>query len=148
MRFSRSANIRLPPPQTRAALGVARWEAHFPSSICMRRRPKRDAGHDQGYKRLFSHPLAVEDLLAGLSPADWTGRLDFSTLERWATASSRRPARAPQRPDLAATLNGEGGGWFYLYLLLEFQSTSYPFMAVRLLTYVSLLLEEIIRRRS
>ena len=43
---------------------------------------------------------------------------------------------------------GEGEGWFYLYLLLEFQSTSDPFMAVRLLTYVGLLLEEIIRREK
>jgi Putative transposase, YhgA-like len=33
-------------------------------------------------------------------------------------------------------------------LLLEFQSTSHPFMAVRLLTYVGLLLEEIIRKES
>ncbi|HVR99695.1 MAG TPA: Rpn family recombination-promoting nuclease/putative transposase, partial [Thermoanaerobaculia bacterium] len=45
-------------------------------------------------------------------------------------------------------LRGEEDRWVYLYLLLEFQSTSDPFMAVRLLTYVGLLLEEIIRREK
>lgn len=36
-------------------------------------------------------------------------------------------------------------GWFYLYLLMEFQSTPDPFMAVRLLVYEGLLLQELIR---
>jgi predicted transposase YdaD len=38
--------------------------------------------------------------------------------------------------------------WVYVYLLLEFQSTSDPFMAVRLMTYEGLLLEGIIRREK
>jgi hypothetical protein len=45
-------------------------------------------------------------------------------------------------------LRGAADGWIYLYLLLELQSTSDPFMAVRLLTYVGLLLEEIIRKEK
>jgi predicted transposase YdaD len=36
-------------------------------------------------------------------------------------------------------------GWFYVYLLLEFQSTPDPFMAVRLLGYVALLLAGLVR---
>ena len=40
---------------------------------------------------------------------------------------------------------GVGDDWFYLYLLLEFQSAPEPFMAVRLLVYVGLLLQELIR---
>jgi hypothetical protein len=45
-------------------------------------------------------------------------------------------------------LRGEEDGWVYLYLLLEFQSTSDAFMAVRLLAYIALLLEEIIRKEN
>ncbi|HEY0556079.1 MAG TPA: Rpn family recombination-promoting nuclease/putative transposase, partial [Thermoanaerobaculia bacterium] len=40
---------------------------------------------------------------------------------------------------------GESEHWFYLYLLLEFQSAPEPFMAVRMLVYVGLLLQELIR---
>jgi len=105
--------------------------------------------HDRGYKRLFSHPRAVEGLLRGFLPQDWTGRLDFSTLEKVGNSFVSDDLRE-RHGDLIWRLrfNGEEGGWFYLYLLLEFQSTSDPFMAVRLLTYVSLLLEEIIRRQK
>ena len=40
------------------------------------------------------------------------------------------------------------GGWLYLLTLLEFQSESDPFMALRILTYVCLTYEELIRRRE
>lgn len=40
------------------------------------------AEHDQGYKRLFSHPEMVADLLRGFVREDWVEGLDFSTLER------------------------------------------------------------------
>ena len=113
------------------------------------RRRKDATPHDRGYKRLFSHPLAVEGLLRGFLPEDWTARLDFSTLEKVGNSFVSDDLRE-RHGDLIWRLrfNGEEGGWFYLYLLLEFQSTSDPFMAVRLLTYVSLLLEEIIRRQK
>jgi hypothetical protein len=45
-------------------------------------------------------------------------------------------------------LRGEADGWVYLYILLELQSTSDRFMAVRLLTYVGLLLEEIVHKEN
>ena len=38
------------------------------------------------------------------------------------------------------------GGWLYLLILLEFQSESDPFMALRILTYTCLTYEELIRR--
>ncbi|MEK8020557.1 MAG: Rpn family recombination-promoting nuclease/putative transposase, partial [Candidatus Parabeggiatoa sp.] len=37
--------------------------------------------HDQSYKRLFSHPKMVEDLLRGFVHEDWVNQLDFTTLE-------------------------------------------------------------------
>ncbi|MDM8562045.1 Rpn family recombination-promoting nuclease/putative transposase [Candidatus Marithioploca araucensis] len=37
--------------------------------------------YDQSYKRLFSHPKMIEDLLRGFIHEDWVKELDFSTLE-------------------------------------------------------------------
>jgi predicted transposase YdaD len=103
-------------------------------------------GSDRAYKRLFSHPLIIEELLRGFVGEDWTERLDFSTLEPVHNSFVSSDLRE-RHSDLIwrLRLTGEEGGWVYVYLLLEFQSTSDPFMAVRFLTYVGLLLEKIIR---
>jgi predicted transposase/invertase (TIGR01784 family) len=106
--------------------------------------------HDPGYKSLFSHRVMVEELLRGFVRQDWIERLDFSTLERVSNSFVSGDLRE-RHSDLIwrLRLTGDGGDeerWIYLYVLLEFQSTSDPFMAVRLLTYVGLLLEDIIRK--
>jgi predicted transposase/invertase (TIGR01784 family) len=113
--------------------------------------PKRQphSGHDHGYKRLFSHPQTVEELIRGFLPRDWVERLDFSTLERIGNGFISDDLRERQSDVVwRVRWRGETADWLYLYLLLEFQSTSYPFMAVRMLTYVGLLLEEIIRKEK
>ena len=106
-------------------------------------------GHDAGYKRLFSHPGLVEELLRGFLDGDWIDQLDFSSLEKVVNSFVSDDLRE-RHSDLIwrVRFKGEEGDWVYIYLLLEFQSTSDPFMAVRLLTYVGLLLEEIIQRES
>lgn len=108
------------------------------------------AGHDPSYRLLFSHPRMVEDLLRGFVREDWLSRLDFSTLER-VNGSFITEGLKARRNDLIWRVrwadNGEGG-WFYLYLLIEFQSTPDPFMAVRLLVYVGLFLQELIREEG
>ena len=37
---------------------------------------------DRGYKRLFSHPDMVRDLLTGFVHEEWVQELDLETLER------------------------------------------------------------------
>ena len=37
---------------------------------------------DAAYKELFSHPRMVEDLLRGIVAPEWSGALDFTTLEK------------------------------------------------------------------
>jgi predicted transposase YdaD len=105
--------------------------------------------HDPGYKRIFSHRKMVEELIRGFLPGDWIERLDFSTLERMSGSFVSGDLRE-RHSDLIwrVQLRGDEGGGVYLYLLLEFQSTSDPFMSVRLQTYTALLLEEIIRREN
>jgi predicted transposase YdaD len=115
----------------------------------IRKRHRAAPGHDPGYKRLFSHRCIVEDLLRGFLPTAWSSRLDFSSLKRVGNSFVSDDLRE-RHSDLIwrLRLRDEAGDWTDLYLLLEFQSTSDPFMAVRLLTYAGLLYEDIIRNES
>ncbi|HSG40676.1 MAG TPA: Rpn family recombination-promoting nuclease/putative transposase [Thermoanaerobaculia bacterium] len=109
---------------------------------------KDASGHDHGYKRLFSHPQTVEELLRGFLNAEWVKNLDFSTLERVGNSFVSEDHRERRTDVIWRVLWKDGKRRYDVYLLLEFQSTSDPFMAVRILTYVGLLLEEIIRKRK
>jgi predicted transposase YdaD len=104
------------------------------------------AEHDSGYKLLFSHPRMVEELLRGFVHEPWVADLDFGTLERTGASFTSDDLRE-RHSDMVWRLLWQGGerGWFYVYLLLEFQSTPDPFMAVRLLGYVALLLAGLVR---
>jgi hypothetical protein len=104
------------------------------------------AGNDPKYRLLFSHPRMIEDLLRGFIHEDWVAQLDFGTLER-VNGSFVSEDLEDRRNDVVWRLRWRGArdDWFYLYLLLEFQSRPEPFMAVRMLVYVGLLLQELIR---
>ena len=98
---------------------------------------------DPNYKRLFSFPRMVEDLLRGFLPGQWLAELDFSTLDKLPTEYVsdellRRHGDCVWRVRRC-------GGWLYLLVLLEFQSTDEPRMALRILTYTSLLYQELVR---
>ena len=102
--------------------------------------------HDAAYKRLFSHPQMVEDLLRGFIAGNWTGALDFNTLEKL-------PAEFVS--DDLRQRRGDGmwrvrfrDEWLYVLVLLEFQSTVNPYMAVRILVYTGLLHQDLVRRNA
>ena len=98
--------------------------------------------HDPAYKRLFSQPRMVQDLMRGFVAPDWSDALDFSTLKP--VPASFVSHRLRQRHgDLVWQVRFRDD-WLYLLLLLEFQSTIEPAMAVRVLTYTSLLYEKLI----
>jgi len=112
-----------------------------------KRRKPSHAGHDHGYKRLFSYPQAVAELVRGFFPPDWVEHLDLSTLERAGNDFISGDLRE-RRSDVIWRIRWKGEREAWLYLLLEFQSTIDPCMAVRLLTYSGLLLEEIVRKEK
>lgn len=109
--------------------------------------------HDAAYKLLFSHPAMVADLLRGFLAEEWCGELDLDGLEAVAESHlsddlrERRNDciwRIPWRdPD-----NDNEPVWLYIYLLLEFQSRPDPTMPVRMLTYLGLLYQDLIRARE
>ena len=97
--------------------------------------------HDPTYKRLFAFPRMVEDLLRAFVPGEWLAAVDFSTLEKLSAeyvsdALRRRHGDAVWR----VRVRDE---WLHVLVLLEFQSTGDPDMALRILTYTALLYQEL-----
>jgi len=104
------------------------------------------ADHDHAYKLLFSHAEMVADLLRGFVHEEWVHDLDFSTLEK-VDASFISGGLQAREGDIVWRLRWGGDRWLYVYLLLEFQSTVESFMAVRVMTYLGLLYQQLIRER-
>ena len=102
--------------------------------------------HDSGYKLLFSHPAMVADLLRGFVAEDWVAELDFTTLEKQSGSYVSDDLR-PRADDVVWRARWRDR-WLYVYLLLEFQSAVEPFMAVRLLVYVGLLYQDLLRTKQ
>ena len=103
--------------------------------------------HDAAYKGLFSHRPMVEDLLRGFAAREWSDKLDFETLEKLPADYVSDDFRQRHGDSVwRLRLQGQGEEWLYLLVMLEFQSTTDPFMAVRVLVYTGLLYQDLIRR--
>lgn len=105
------------------------------------------ADHDNSYKLLFSHPEMVADLLRGFVPESWVAQLDFGTLEKMSGQYVAEELR-DREDDLIWRVRWGADDWLYVYLLLEFQSDVDPYMAVRILAYVALLYQDLIRQKQ
>ncbi|HCK80238.1 MAG TPA: transposase, partial [Candidatus Competibacteraceae bacterium] len=101
---------------------------------------------DASYKTLFTAPEVMRDLLLGFVPDDWLHGLDYSTLERVSGSYITDDLR--DRADDIVWRVKVGGEWVYLYLLIEFQSAVDSWMAVRIMTYVGLLYQDLIKQKQ
>ncbi|MDO4230851.1 MAG: Rpn family recombination-promoting nuclease/putative transposase [Lautropia sp.] len=99
---------------------------------------------DASYKLLFSSPELVRDLVLGFIPDEWLHSLDYSTLEKVPGSYVTDDLR--HRADDVVWRVRTGEDWVYLYLLIEFQSKPDRWMAVRMMTYLGLLYQDLIRR--
>jgi len=102
--------------------------------------------HDHSYKLLFSEPEVVIDLLQGFVHEDWVKELDFTTLEKVSGSYISDDLRS--REDDVIWRVKYRQSWIYVYLLLEFQSTVDRYMAVRLMTYIGLLYQDLIKSKQ
>ena len=98
--------------------------------------------HDTAYRKLFSHPEMIRDLLLGFVPQPWVSQLDMSTLEKVSGAFVADDLRTRASDVIWRVRWSEE--WLYIYLLLEFQSTVDRHMAVRMLSYVGLLYQDLV----
>ena len=101
---------------------------------------------DASYKLLFSAPEVVRDLVLGFIPDEWLHSLDYTTLEKVPGSYVTDDLR--HRADDVIWRVKADGEWVYLYLLIEFQSRVDAWMAVRMMTYVGLLYQDLIRRNE
>ena len=100
--------------------------------------------HDSSYKFIFSNPEFVRDLIIGFIPDDWLHSLDYETLEK--VPGSYITEDFKQREDDIVWRVKVGGEWLYLYLLIEFQSSVDKYMALRMMVYVGLLYQDLVKR--
>ena len=98
--------------------------------------------HDPAYKLMFSRPRMVRDLLDGFAARGWSGALDFDTLAPLPASFVSKDLQQ-RHGDLVWRIRFRDDRWLYLVLLLEFQATVDPAMALRMLTYTTLLYQRL-----
>jgi Putative transposase, YhgA-like len=102
---------------------------------------------DSLYHRLFSHPLMVEELVREFVPDALAADPDFTGLQR---VNSKFHASRPsvrREGDVIWRLPTSQGCQSDLYLLIEFQSESDWWMAVRTQVYQGLLWQQVIEEK-
>ncbi len=102
--------------------------------------------HDNAYKLLFSEPQIVIDLLQGFVHEPWVADLDFSSLEKVSTHHVADTLHRREN-DVIWRVKCQNQ-WLYVYLLIEFQSRIDYFMAVRIVTYIGLLYQDLIKQQK
>jgi predicted transposase YdaD len=117
-------------------------EAESPSNLCYAHSMHEQ---DHSYKLLFSHATMVEDLLRGFIPEKWVKELDFTTLKKVGSSFISDDLRE-REDDLIWQIRWRNQ-WLYIYIILEFQSTVDSFMAVRILTYLGLFYQDLIKQQ-
>ena len=98
---------------------------------------------DRIYKRIFSFPRMVEDLLRGFAGGDWIERADFSALRKVPAEYIGDDLRKRLGDSVwRLPLDGE---WLHVLVLLEFQTRNERDMALRILEYTAMLYRELSR---
>ena len=100
--------------------------------------------HDNSYKLLFSHQEMVRDLLVGFVQEPWLAEIDFSTLEKVNGSYVSDDLRS--REDDVIWRVRLKDRWLHPYILLEFQSSVDAYMALRVMTYLGPLYQDILRQ--
>ena len=101
---------------------------------------------DPTYRRLFTFPRMVEDLLRAVVRGDWIDEVDFSTLRK--LSADHVGDQGMQRRGDAVWRVRFRNSWLHLLVILEFQSTSDRVMALRNMEYTVLLYRELDRQNE
>jgi hypothetical protein len=101
--------------------------------------------HDGLYHRLFSQPDVVAQLLRSFVEGPWLAEFDLEGMERLNTTFHADTGQR-REGDMIWRIQHRDGTDSYLVVLLEFQSTSDTYMALRVLTYTALLWAQLVLR--
>ena len=102
--------------------------------------------HDPAYKKLFSQPRMIEDLLRGFVDQPWIDDLDFTTLEQL-NRHFVTPQLGWRESDIIWRAQFRRN-WLYVIVLLEFQSRPDRYMALRMCGYLCLLYLDLIDQKQ
>ena len=91
--------------------------------------------HDSGYKKLFSNRTIFRQLLETFVNQEWVHSLDFDTCEPLDKSFISEHYKETES-DLIYKIQFHNHE-IYIYILIEFQSTVDPFMALRVLNYIT-----------
>jgi predicted transposase/invertase (TIGR01784 family) len=99
--------------------------------------------HDTWYKTLFSNPRIVKDLLTSFVEEQFVFGLDFSSIKKLNSSFVSEEFKK-RESDVIYEIKSRGVS-NYIYVLIEFQSTVDPYMALRMASYVFLFHQEIVK---
>jgi len=103
--------------------------------------------YDKTLKELFSRPELVKNFLEGFVDEKFIKDVDFSRIEKKNTSYITKTFKN-RYTDLVLKLNMTGGKCAYIYFLFEFQSTVDRLMPLRILNYMLLLYEDLIKQKE
>ena len=101
--------------------------------------------YDKTLKELFSRPELVKNFLEGFVDEEFIKDIDFSRIEKKNTSYITKKFKN-KYSDLVLKLNMAGGKCAYVYILFEFQSTVDRLMPLRILDYMLLLYEDLVKQ--
>jgi len=103
--------------------------------------------YDKSFKELFSRPEIVKDFLTGFVDQDFINNVDFSRIDT-PNKSFVTKAFKDRHTDMIVKLNLIDGLCAYVYILFEFESTPDRYMSLRMLQYILLFYEELIKTKQ
>ena len=104
---------------------------------------------DPIYKRLYSFPDMVADLLRSVLPGKVVEGMHMGSLEKMSAEYVGDDFRK-RHGDTVWRVRAEGaeGGWAYVLVLVEFQSSTDPTMALRVNEYTVMLYRDLLRAKA
>ncbi len=103
--------------------------------------------HDLGYRLFFTHRRMVQDLLKEIVGERWVDCIDFDSGEE-VSGSFVSPKYENRESDVIWKFRRKDGGEpVFVYILMEFQSRPDPSMPVRLMTYVGLFYQSLMKNQ-
>ena len=106
---------------------------------------KENRKHDPVYRRIFNRAQIIEEILRRFATGPWAGHLDFSTLSPMPSDFITKYLKKYEADIIWRVRYGpDKGDWFYVFVLLELQSSVQRFMALRVLGYVLRLCEALL----
>ena len=104
--------------------------------------------HDLSYRLFFSHPRMIQDLLREIVGERWVERIDFNS-GQLVDSTFISPQHENRESDLIWRFRRKDGGEpVFVYILMEFQARPDPSMPARLMGYVGMLYQRLMRSRS